>query len=493
MRCGDIMYTDYEINDLYSTLLNKRVITDSFCSLNLDDSTIKIVEKFIGKFQSAEYTVHIVPSSLGEKYDCVSVAKIPAPYYIIFETSPYEGNLIKAGFVIQQVHLYLRSIDIGSVLANVTENNQQIVLLLAVGLDKTAHTLDYDIIRSRTFGKLMYYNLFGAGTLLIPAFILTLMDRQLMFELDNHELSERIDYYILKSADYDLACIQIGISLFNMYLSAKMNNCFLKISQEQTVTQIDSLQYGVSLHTCYLSNRSVQKKNNRTNGNRANSYNNKGDFMELSNEIIDEITKNTIELSEEYLDIALGAFLEDTQLEKIPIVGTLVKIQSITKSVKSAFFLKKLTHFLIYMKDISYSDRVKFLNRYMEDADYTQQEIGEKLLLTIDMLDEFTKIKYYVNFIKMYALKDEIDYNTFMRLCYILEKIFICDLDAFKIMDVGALKQGGIWHDGVLTMSLSNLGLVMWDVRLSTHFHTDDGLRITPIGEVFHEGLTWAE
>lgn len=218
-----------------------------------------------------------------------------------------------------------------------------------------------------------------------------------------------------------------------------------------------------------------------------------GNFVELSDEIIVEITKDSIELSSEYLDIALGAFLEDTQLEKIPIVGTLVKIQSITKNIKSAFFFKKLTHFLIYMKDISYFDRVKFLNKYMEDADYTQQEIGEKLLLTIDMLDEFAKVKYYVNFIKMYALKDEIDYYTFMRLCYILEKIFICDLDAFKSMDVESLKRGGIWHDGVLTMSLSNLGLVMWDVRLSRSYHSDDGLRITPIGEVFHEGLTWAE
>ena len=60
--------------------------------------------------------------------------------------------------------------------------------------------------------------------------------------------------------------------------------------------------------------------------------------MEISREIIDELKKETIELGNEYLDIGIGVFLEDTQLEKIPVVGTCTKVYKIAKDIKSAFF-----------------------------------------------------------------------------------------------------------------------------------------------------------
>ncbi len=213
--------------------------------------------------------------------------------------------------------------------------------------------------------------------------------------------------------------------------------------------------------------------------------------MDISNEIINELKKESIEISGEYLDIGLGSLLEDTIVEKIPIISTLSKVYKMSTDLKAAFFYKKLLHFLIYMNEIDFSDRIHFISKAIEESRQSENEIGEKILLTVDKLDEIQITKYYVNFIKMYAITDEIDFYKFSRLCHILDKIFIGDLDKFKMMDMVYLKRGGIWHDGELVMSLSNLGLIMWEPSLSRMYHTEDGIRVTKIGEFFHKGIVW--
>lgn len=211
--------------------------------------------------------------------------------------------------------------------------------------------------------------------------------------------------------------------------------------------------------------------------------------MDISDEIIKELKKETIEISVDYLDIGIGSLLQDTVMEKIPIISTFTKVYKLSTNLKTAFFYKKLLHFLIYMNEIDFSERINFLSKYIDESRQSENEIGEKILLTIDKLDEIQKTRYYVNFIRMYATKDEIDYYKFIRLCHILDKIFIGDLDKFKDMEVIYLKRGGIWHDGELVMALSNLGLIMWEPLLSRNYHGDDGIRITKIGEIFHQGL----
>ena len=215
--------------------------------------------------------------------------------------------------------------------------------------------------------------------------------------------------------------------------------------------------------------------------------------LDISSNIINELKNDSIELVGEYLDLGLGELLEDYVIGKIPIISTCSKIYKMTKDIKTAFFYKKLIHFMFHMNNMSHEDRIKFINKHINVSQKSEKELGEQILLMIEKLDEVAKIKYYVNLIKVFTCCDIINYRDFLRICYILDNIFVADLEEFKTMSLFALKNGAIWHNGILTMALSNLGLVMWDVTQSTHFHGDDGIRITRIGELFHFVINWDE
>lgn len=171
------MYSNFELVGLYRAL-NRRIISNSFCDCDIGDENKQDISIFIGRIKKSEKSVNIgyvprqcIANNVGENMN--------APYYISFEIERNDNNLIKLGYVIQQVHLYLRTIGIGSFL--VDNNNDylksaddNIFLLLAIGIERTESIINYDVINKQTYSFILRSDLFGAGSLLRPAYILAL-------------------------------------------------------------------------------------------------------------------------------------------------------------------------------------------------------------------------------------------------------------------------------------------------------------------------------
>ncbi|HBI94449.1 MAG TPA: hypothetical protein DDY58_19585 [Terrisporobacter glycolicus] len=140
-----------------------------------------------------------------------------------------------------------------------------------------------------------------------------------------------------------------------------------------------------------------------------------------------DIICNTKDVSAEYLELGIDALSQEKVIKDIPVVSTIMSIFRVGGSIKQAFFCKKLINFLYNMNDISLSERQKFYDKSIKD----DIDFGEKLIYTLDSLDEVKKAEYLAKLYKAYS-DGKINYQEFRRLCIALIQLFIDDIEYIK-------------------------------------------------------------
>lgn len=189
------------------------------------------------------------------------------------------------------------------------------------------------------------------------------------------------------------------------------------------------------------------------------------------------LSTEALNLSLDYSEVALDSILKDGVLKDLPIIGTVLGLYRMGYSLKERHTIKKILAFLNCMNDISGDEKEKFVDR-LNDED-KNGELFEKLLITLDRLDDTIKAEMIGNLFRMYIM-DVIDRQMFLRCSNIIEKAFVSDLihfyirqyhiigrkrrdeDRFKIY----LGRNGRADD--LEHSLLNLGLMDQKVKLRT-------------------------
>lgn len=143
------------------------------------------------------------------------------------------------------------------------------------------------------------------------------------------------------------------------------------------------------------------------------------------NEIMREIAKNGEPIATQYLEMGIDSFLDNNEiLKEIPVVKTVVAVIKTQRSLSEANYMKKLINFCYNMEDIPSMERIKYVNKAISD----DENFGEKLLLTLEKIDDLDKTQMLVKLFRAYGNKDGIDYHTFRRLCLALEKTYVQDL-----------------------------------------------------------------
>ena len=137
---------------------------------------------------------------------------------------------------------------------------------------------------------------------------------------------------------------------------------------------------------------------------------------------------NTKAVGAEYLELGIDTLSQDNIVKDIPVVNTVTSIFRIGSSVRDAFFCKKLIKFLYHMDEIPLNERQKFYDKLKKD----DKDFGEKLIYTLDSLDEVKKAEYLVKLYKGYS-DDKINYQEFRRLSIALVQLFIGDIEYVKI------------------------------------------------------------
>ncbi|MDM3856490.1 MAG: hypothetical protein PT120_16755, partial [Aphanizomenon gracile PMC649.10] len=74
-----------------------------------------------------------------------------------------------------------------------------------------------------------------------------------------------------------------------------------------------------------------------------------------------EIMSKLLELLADFGEVALDVTLEEGLLKDIPVIGSAIKIATITKNIPNQLFLSKMKRFLQKIDKISQEDKENFI------------------------------------------------------------------------------------------------------------------------------------
>ena len=201
------------------------------------------------------------------------------------------------------------------------------------------------------------------------------------------------------------------------------------------------------------------------------------------------------------VDIAetiLDSTLQDGILKDIPILGSLVGLGKTTSKVRDVLFLKKVLSFINEVKDIPPKQREKVISD-IDNSEKYRLKIGEKLLYILDKADDHEKTLLVGRFFKAF-LKEEIDYDTFVRGSSIIDKSITEDLNWFlendheklSIEEVGEFLGLGLFEIEPLNLKVKEAGYnhSKWEQTMDYSIEGGElSTRVSWIGEKLRQHL----
>ena len=200
--------------------------------------------------------------------------------------------------------------------------------------------------------------------------------------------------------------------------------------------------------------------------------------MNNCNEVVMEMAKSTVDVAADYLECGVDYFLDDDVLKNIPVVKTIYTLIKLPKTVINAYSMKKIIAFCYYMQDIPSLERTKYVNKAISEDEH----FGEKLLLTLEKIDDAEKVDMLKKIFRAYGHKDGINYHTFRRLCIALEKTYVEDLKYLQ----ECIESGENFFSGEQMIKLSNSGFAAMTI-LGGDLLNDKIFQVLPLGETFYE------
>lgn len=180
----------------------------------------------------------------------------------------------------------------------------------------------------------------------------------------------------------------------------------------------------------------------------------------LENGIIDIIgVEKLYDLSSDYLELGLDTLFKSDLAKDIPVFATIYKIFKVGVDMKNQLFLKKLFKFLYHLKHVSPRERSKFVENANKDVS-KKQEIGLKLIMLIEKLDDFNKPQILSNLL-IASIKEEISTDDFLRLSSIVANTYIGDLIILKNETIisDEVKER-LYTNGLLSLSIKQAAVV---------------------------------
>jgi hypothetical protein len=135
------------------------------------------------------------------------------------------------------------------------------------------------------------------------------------------------------------------------------------------------------------------------------------------------------ELAIDLAEVAVDAVLDDGLLKDIPVVGSLVNLIRLSKSIPDRIFAAKVRAFLLRLGKVGDLKKEQFLTNL--NADRTQRiKLSEVMVLALDQVDDLDKADY-IAYVFMAYIEGVIDFATLRRFLHSIIAAFTADLDDF--------------------------------------------------------------
>ena len=136
-----------------------------------------------------------------------------------------------------------------------------------------------------------------------------------------------------------------------------------------------------------------------------------------------EIIEKTIDLTTDYFELGLDAFLDENLLKEIPLVKSLVTFYNIASSVKDRHNVKKiLTFFQEFHKQTIDPEKYKeFLHKFISHQSYNKKVV-ETIILLNERFLEIEKSKVLANLTRAH-IEGNLSWAEFENIYVVLDSI----------------------------------------------------------------------
>ncbi len=148
------------------------------------------------------------------------------------------------------------------------------------------------------------------------------------------------------------------------------------------------------------------------------------------NAIVESIAAENLEdLAADSFEAVLDSLVADGPLKDIPIIGSVLKIYRAGADIREAMFVRKLIRFLYCLHDVPENDRRKFVRKMDADPEL-KQELGEKLIIVLDRLDDLKKADLVAAALRA-RMNEQITLKDFHALMVVIDRIILVYMDDY--------------------------------------------------------------
>lgn len=225
--------------DLYNAIFHRKSIR-KYKMTSLDISTINEIKSYVEKIKPLEETIKIDFSYLSTE-DVKNLLPIRAPHYICMYSDKADGYLMNAGFVLQQIDLYLSAKGIGSCWLGMAKpakgvpnqkNGMEFVIMIAFGnSQEPIHRTDITAFKRKDIAQISSVEGLDNDIINAVRFAPSATNSQPWFLTGNSKEIQinRVKLSLIKAPLYDkMNQIDIGIALYHLYLAVKIKGGDIK-------------------------------------------------------------------------------------------------------------------------------------------------------------------------------------------------------------------------------------------------------------------------
>jgi hypothetical protein len=132
------------------------------------------------------------------------------------------------------------------------------------------------------------------------------------------------------------------------------------------------------------------------------------------------------DLTVDWVELGLDCLFEEGVLKDAPMLGTVVKICAISKTIRDRLFVRKVLELLRACPKFSDPEKLGFIQEHLNDPEKAKK-LSNAIVLILDRLDDLEKTAMLA---KIFAalVRKHINYSDFRRLAAGIDRAFIDDL-----------------------------------------------------------------
>lgn len=181
-------------------------------------------------------------------------------------------------------------------------------------------------------------------------------------------------------------------------------------------------------------------------------------------------------------EFELGALLDESVLQEIPIIKSVIACRKTWTAIHDQLFLRKVAGFIVACPNFTDAEKEKFIREQLSDSKKAKN-FGDAVVLILDKLDDLEKLEMLANVFAAFV-RGEINWENFRRLAQAIDIGFLEDLKVFAKLPNFSEEQLRVLYSNLIRTGLVNLRGPKAQTGLPV---TPISYQVTELGQIFQK------